>query len=102
MACCGGKQALFVPVQVGEDGSQRSHSARGNGLLDCRLPTLSAVQGSPAEGGLGEVGVVTAVGFLQLRVSRLGRGVWLILLVPLCNTQTQPPFPPLPDQPAPA
>lgn len=74
----------------------------GNGPLDCRLPTLSAVEGSPAEGGLGEVGVVTAVGFLQLWVSRLGRGVWLILLAPLCNTQTQPPFPPLPDQPPPA
>lgn len=56
---------------------------------------MSAIEGSPAE--LVEVGVVAAVGFLQLWVSRLGRGVWLILLAPLCNTQTQPPFPPPPS-----
>lgn len=50
-------------------------------------------------GGLARVGVVVAVGFPQLWVSRLGRGVCLILLAPLCNTQTQAAFSSLPDQP---
>lgn len=48
------------------------------------------------------VGVVAAVGFPQLWISRLGRGVLLILLAPLCNTQTQRGSPALPDQPPPA
>lgn len=39
-----------------------------NGPSGCRVPTLSAME---VEGSLGEVGVVTAVGFLQLWVSRL-------------------------------
>lgn len=77
MVRCGGKLTLFLPVQVGEGGIQRSHSAGGgNGPSDCRLPTLSAIEGSPVEGGLGEgggggcSGISTALG-IQARQRRL-------------------------------
>lgn len=59
------------------------------------LHNFSESEGSPVGGGSDKVGNVTAVGFPQLWVSRLGRGVWLILLAPLCNTQTQRAFPSL-------
>lgn len=63
-----------------------------------RLHHFLESEGSPVGGGLTEVGDVTVVGFPQLWVSRLGRGVLLILLAPLCNTQTQHAFSSLPDQ----
>lgn len=73
----------------------------GNGPSGCMLPTLSAIEESPVEGSLGEVGGCDCSGISTALGIQASRGVWIILLAPLCNTQTQPPFPSLPHQPPP-